>query len=112
MLRENRSRRARQSVEYRTFAIALGSRIRSLRLARALTLERASELMDLDLKHLQKIEAGHVNVTLLTLLKIALGLGEPLHEIIPHAQPTQPALFLFTHHNTSIEQIHAGSGGR
>jgi transcriptional regulator with XRE-family HTH domain len=37
--------------------------------------------MHLDLKHLQKIEAGTVNVTLVSLLRIADGLREPLDEL-------------------------------
>jgi len=38
--------------------------------------EEAAEKGDLDLKHWQKIEAGTVNVTLVTLVRIAEGLGE------------------------------------
>jgi transcriptional regulator with XRE-family HTH domain len=34
--------------------------------------------MDLDLKHLQKIESGTINVTLVTLVRLARGLGAPL----------------------------------
>ena len=44
---------------------------------RGLTLEEASAAMDLDLKHLQKVEAGQVNVTLVTVLRVADGLGVP-----------------------------------
>jgi transcriptional regulator with XRE-family HTH domain len=39
--------------------------------------------MDLDLKHLQKIEAGQLNVTLVTLVRIAAGLEVPMNELFP-----------------------------
>jgi len=32
----------------------------------------------MDLKHLQKIESGQINLTLVTLVRIAEGLGEPV----------------------------------
>lgn len=38
--------------------MALGQRIRALRKARVWTPEKAAEEMNLDLKHLQKIEAA------------------------------------------------------
>jgi transcriptional regulator with XRE-family HTH domain len=50
--------------------------VRALRQAKGWTLEEAAEKGDLDLKHWQKIEAGTVNVTLVTLVRIAEGLGE------------------------------------
>ena len=37
--------------------------------------------MDVDLKHLQKIEAGKLNATLVTLLRISDGLGVPMDEL-------------------------------
>ena len=57
---------------------ALGARVRELRDKRGWTLERAAEAMDLDLKHLQKVEAGKLNVTLVTLVRIAEGLAVPV----------------------------------
>lgn len=47
-------------------ALALGAQIRHLRETRGLTLEQASAQMDVDLKHLQKVEAGQLNVTLVS----------------------------------------------
>lgn len=67
------SRVHKQSKRYKTALKQLGLRVRQLRLARHWTLDKAAERMDLDLKHLQKIEAGTVNVTLVTLLRIAEG---------------------------------------
>jgi transcriptional regulator with XRE-family HTH domain len=69
---------ARQSGRFAGEVRALGRRIRALRLARKWTLEQAAEASDVDLKHWQKIEAGRVNVTLVTLVRIADGLGEPV----------------------------------
>ncbi len=41
-----------------------------------MTLEAAAERMDLDLKYLQKVEAGTLNnVTFVTLVRIAEGFG-------------------------------------
>jgi transcriptional regulator with XRE-family HTH domain len=72
------SRLHRQSARYRREATALGLQVRALRQAKGWTLEEAAEKGDLDLKHWQKIEAGTVNVTLVTLVRIAEGLGETL----------------------------------
>lgn len=69
---------ARQSRRFRAEVRSLGLRIRELRLAREWTLEQASEASDIDLKHWQKIESGQVNVTMVTLVRIAEGLDEPL----------------------------------
>ena len=70
------SRLHRQSARYRREARALGLQVRALRQAKGCTLEEAAEKGDMDLKHLQKIEAGTINVTLVTLVRIAEGLGE------------------------------------
>jgi Helix-turn-helix. len=72
------SRLHRQTPRYRRAAKALGLQVRALRQAKGWTLEEAAEKGDLDLKHWQKIEAGTVNVTLVTLVRIAEGLGETL----------------------------------
>jgi transcriptional regulator with XRE-family HTH domain len=58
-----------------------------LRTARQWTLEQAAEAMNLDLKHLQKVEAGKLNVTLVTLTRIAEGLGEPLASLFRPRPP-------------------------
>ena len=72
------SRLHRQTARYRREARALGLQVRALRQAKGWTLEEAAEKGDLDLKHWQKIEAGTINVTLVTLVRIAEGLVEPL----------------------------------
>ena len=60
--------------------------MRELREARGWTLERAAEAMNLDLKHLQKIEAGKLNVTLVTLMRTAEGFGEPISALFTAAK--------------------------
>jgi transcriptional regulator with XRE-family HTH domain len=51
---------------------------RALRQARALTQEAAAEVIGIHPKHLQRLEAGAVNVTLATLVAITLSYGVPL----------------------------------
>lgn len=72
------SRRYRQSRRFKSAARAIGLKVRQLRDEKGLTLEKAAELADMDLTHWQKIEAGSLNPTLVTLLRIADALGEPL----------------------------------
>jgi transcriptional regulator with XRE-family HTH domain len=57
---------------------SLGQRVWALRRARKWTLDQTAEASDNDLKHWQKVEAGQINVTLVTLVRIADGLGEPI----------------------------------
>jgi transcriptional regulator with XRE-family HTH domain len=64
--------------EFGTEVKRLGGQIRRLRIERGLTLEKAAEYTTVDWKHLQKIEAGTVNSTVLTLVRVAHGYGVPL----------------------------------
>lgn len=73
------SRAYRETARYKKEVRALGLRLRSFREALGWTLEHAAERCDLDLKHLQKIEAGQLNVTLVTLVRISVGLKQPIH---------------------------------
>lgn len=96
---ERPSRVARQTRRYRREARLLGANIRALREAQGLTLEEASELMDVAPKHLQKIEAGGgarsdasaktINVTLVTLVRIADGLGTSVHDLFAPPSPAK-----------------------
>ena len=72
---------ARQSPRFAIEAKQLGLRVRALRQARKWTLERAAEAANMDLKHLQKVEAGQVNVTLVTLVRISQGFEEPVESL-------------------------------
>jgi transcriptional regulator with XRE-family HTH domain len=80
---ERPSRVHRQGARYLKEARALGARVRQLREAAGLTLEAAAERADLDWKHLQKVEAGTgaVNLTLVTLVRIAAGLRVELSDL-------------------------------
>jgi transcriptional regulator with XRE-family HTH domain len=46
-------------------------------------LENASSAAELDLAHWQKIEAGKVNVTLGTMIRVANALGAKLSDFFP-----------------------------
>ena len=72
------SRLHKESPRYLKEARTLGLRIRALREMQGWTLEEAAARSDLDLKHLQKIEAGQLNVTLVTLVRLAVGLQQPM----------------------------------
>ncbi len=80
------SRIARQSPRFGAEAKALGQRVRAMRDARGWTLEKAAEATNLDLKHFQKIEAGKLNVTLVTLVRLAEGFGEPMERLFRGAR--------------------------
>jgi transcriptional regulator with XRE-family HTH domain len=60
--------------------------VRALRGARRWTLEEAAEASNLDLKHFQKVEAGKLNVTLVTLVRIAEGFDEPVASLFVKAK--------------------------
>jgi transcriptional regulator with XRE-family HTH domain len=77
-IEERQSRVYRETARYKRELKALGLRIRALREEHAWTLERAAERCDLDLKHLQKIEAGQLNVTFVTLVRLAVGFRQPI----------------------------------
>lgn len=79
------SRSYRTSARYISAAKLLGGRIRELRKARGWTLYEASDAMDIDLKHLQRLETGSLNVTLVTLVRVAEGLGMQLNELFSFA---------------------------
>jgi transcriptional regulator with XRE-family HTH domain len=50
------------------------------------TLEAASSSAELDLAHWQKIEAGKVNVTLGTMMRVANALGAKVADFFPRAR--------------------------
>jgi len=81
------SRRYRESRAFKTAARTLGLRIRMLRNGKGLTLEKAAEAADLELTHWQKAEAGKLNLTLVTLCRIADGLEQPLEALFSSEPP-------------------------
>jgi transcriptional regulator with XRE-family HTH domain len=84
------SRVHRDGRSYQRTVAALGGRIRGLRTARGWTLERAAEAVDLDPTQLAKIEAGTINVTLVTLVRIADGFSIDLRSLFSAAPRTRP----------------------
>lgn len=60
----------------------LGRRINELRGAAGLTQEQLAERVAMDVKDVQRIEAGEVNVTFRTLVRLAAGLGCTLAELV------------------------------
>jgi transcriptional regulator with XRE-family HTH domain len=100
------SRTYRASARYKAEAKAIGMRVRKLRHARGLSLYQASEAMDVELRHLQRLETGVLNVTLATLLRVAEGLGVPACMLLGGPWPEQlPALVL-----KSLETAGDGEG--
>lgn len=81
-----KSRIRPKTARFRREARALGNRVRALREAQGWTLERAAEKMDVDWKHLQKLEAGAINVTLATLVRVAAGLRCPISTLFSEAE--------------------------
>jgi DNA-binding XRE family transcriptional regulator len=49
---------------------AFGANVRRERMAKGLTQEKLAELVDLNIRTIQKIEAGHVNILLTTVLRL------------------------------------------
>jgi transcriptional regulator with XRE-family HTH domain len=62
---------AKQTSQLRAF----GSSVRRVRMARKITQEKLAELVDLNIRTIQKIEAGHVNILLTTVLRLQKALG-------------------------------------
>jgi transcriptional regulator with XRE-family HTH domain len=92
---ERPSRVARQTRRFQREATRLGLNIRALREAQGLTLLEASERMDVAPKHLQRVEhggsasGGPINVTLVTLVRIADGLGTSVHNLFAPPPPAK-----------------------
>lgn len=63
---ERASRKAKETVAFRRAQRRVGDRVRGPRAERTLTPEQLAGRADLDLKHLQKVEAGKLNPTLVT----------------------------------------------
>jgi transcriptional regulator with XRE-family HTH domain len=64
----------RDSIEEDVFQ-QLRTNVRTLRLAAGLTLKKAAERAEMHWRHWQKIEAGEINITLHTLIRLAKVLG-------------------------------------
>lgn len=76
--RELPSQSSRASERFVDEKKALGRRLRALRTSKGWTLEKAAEQTGVDWRHVQMVEVGDTNVTLLTLVRLAEGFGVPL----------------------------------
>jgi len=54
---------------------AFGVNLRRERMGKTITQEKLAELVDLNIRTIQKIEAGHVNILLTTVLRLRKALG-------------------------------------
>ena len=61
----------------------LGANIRRERSARKITQEKLAEKADLNLRTVQKIEAGDINILVTTLVRIHKALGCPWDKLLP-----------------------------
>lgn len=68
------AQQAKESDDYQAFTDAFGARVRHIRKSRGWTLETAAEHCGLAWRHLQRIETGNVNVSLVTILRLCRGL--------------------------------------
>jgi transcriptional regulator with XRE-family HTH domain len=79
--KEPLSAAVRQSRRFAKECRNLGLRVRKLRQERELTLEAAATAMRMDITHLQKVEAGKVNLTMITLIRLADGLSVRISDL-------------------------------
>ncbi len=78
---ERASRKHRATRRFSKLAVALGKKVRQLRQEREWTLEETADRANLDWKHLQKVEAGLLNVTLVTLDRLAFAFKVTVAEL-------------------------------
>jgi len=83
---DNQSFEDAQGVQ-RDLRLRIASSIRQMRASRGLTQEALSHRSGLALRHLQKIEAAEVNVTLHSLARIAEALGIDTCELLTAKGP-------------------------
>jgi DNA-binding XRE family transcriptional regulator len=73
---------ARTRTEQRQLKL-FGANVRRERVAAAMTQAKLSELVDLNIRNLQKIEAGETNVLLTTVARIRRALGCSSDKLVP-----------------------------
>jgi len=61
---------------------AFGTNLRRERMAKKITQEKLAELVDLNIRTIQKIEAGHVNILLTTVLRLRKALSCSWDELL------------------------------
>ena len=62
---------------------ALGAAVRRARVTRGITQERLAEQADLNIRTLQKIEAGQINILVTTMLRLHRALRCPWSDLLP-----------------------------
>ena len=62
---------SKQAAQIKVFGVNL----RRERIIKTITQEKLAELVDLNIRTIQKIEAGHVNILLTTVLRLRKALG-------------------------------------
>jgi transcriptional regulator with XRE-family HTH domain len=62
---------------------SLGANIRRERVALGLTQEKLAELVDLNIRTVQKIEAGDINVLVTTAIRLKQALGVAWTKLLP-----------------------------
>jgi len=70
------------SKEIQTQLKEFGASVRRERTGKGLTQERLAELVDLNIRTVQKIEAGQINILLTTLIRIQRALDCPWPKLI------------------------------
>ena len=90
--RRGRSRPAFEAsiIEEAVIRRRLKVNVRSCRKAAGLTLKVVSERADMHWRHWQKIEAGQVNATLHTLVRVAEALAVEPFDLVREPQPRRP----------------------
>lgn len=63
--------------------VRFGANVRRERVARSVTQEKMAELADLNIRTLQRIEAGEINLLLPTVLRIQRALGCSWEKLMP-----------------------------
>jgi transcriptional regulator with XRE-family HTH domain len=71
------------SRELRTQLKAFGDNLRRARVSRKITQEMLAEKAELNIRTLQKIEAGQTNILITTVIRLKHGLGCPWLELFP-----------------------------
>ncbi|HEV2327880.1 MAG TPA: helix-turn-helix domain-containing protein [Verrucomicrobiae bacterium] len=61
----------------------LGDNIRRERLAQAMSQQRLAEIADLNIRNVQRIEAGELDVLLTTIVRVRKALDCPLDRLLP-----------------------------
>jgi transcriptional regulator with XRE-family HTH domain len=65
--------------------IAFGRNLRRARVSRKITQEGLAERADLNLRTVQRIEAGETNILVTTAIRLRRGIGCPWQELLPES---------------------------